>query len=33
MTKTRNYLLLKGYESNLVAIEIKTLSQKEKGAG
>ena len=33
MTKTRNFLLLKGYEANLVAIEIKELSQKEKGAG
>jgi len=32
MTKTRDYLLLKGYEANLVAIEIKELSQKEKGA-
>lgn len=33
MTKTRNYLMLKGYEASLVAIEIKELSQKEKGAG
>jgi regulatory protein len=33
MAKTRDYLLLKGYESNLVTMEIKTLSQKEKGAG
>jgi regulatory protein len=33
MTKTRDYLLQKGYETNLVMIEIKTLSQKEKGAG
>jgi regulatory protein len=33
MTKTRDYLLLKGYEANLVGIEIKSLSQKEKGAG
>src|SRR6185436_2453192 len=33
MTKTRDYLLQKGYEANLVVIEIKTLSQKEKGAG
>ena len=33
MTKTRDYLLQKGYESNLVSIEIKTRSQKEKGAG
>jgi len=30
MTKTRDYLLLKGYEANLVAMEVKTLSQKEK---
>jgi len=33
MTKTRGYLLLKGYESNLVAIEIKSLVEKQKGAG
>ena len=33
MAKTRDFLLLKGYEANLVAIEIKDLSQKEKGAG
>ena len=33
MSKTRDHLLLKGYEANLVAIEIKMLSQKEKGAG
>jgi len=33
MTKTRDYLLLKGYESALVANEIKLLSEKEKGAG
>lgn len=33
MTKTRDYLLLKGYESLLVANEIKNLSEKEKGAG
>ena len=32
MTKTRDYLLLKGYESALVANEIKLLSEKEKGA-
>lgn len=30
MAKTRDYLLQKGYEANLVAIEIKSLSQKEK---
>lgn len=29
MTRTRDYLLQKGYEANLVAIEIKSLSQKE----
>ena len=33
MSKTRDYLLLKGYESNLVTIEIRELSQKEKSAG
>jgi len=33
MTKTRNYLMLKGYEAALVANEIKQLSHKEKGAG
>ena len=33
MTKTRDYLLQKGYEANLVAIEIKALAQKQKGAG
>ena len=33
MTKTRDFLLLKGYEANLVSFEIKELSQKEKGAG
>ena len=33
MSKTRDYLLLKGYEANLVAIEVRVLSQKEKGAG
>lgn len=32
MSKTRNYLLSKGYESNLVATEVRILSQKEKGA-
>ncbi len=32
MAKTRDFLLLKGYEANLVAMEIKILSQKEKGA-
>jgi regulatory protein len=30
MTKTRDYLLQKGYEANLVAIEIRSLSQREK---
>jgi regulatory protein len=33
MSKTRDYLLQKGYEANLVIFEIRTLSQKEKGAG
>jgi regulatory protein len=32
MTKTRDHLLLKGYEANLVAIEIKALAEKQKGA-
>jgi regulatory protein len=33
MTKTRDYLLQRGYEANLVAIEIKLLAEKQKGAG
>ena len=33
MTKTRDYLLLKGYESSLIATEIKSLAEKQKGAG
>jgi regulatory protein len=33
MSKTRDFLLLKGYESNLVANEIRQLAAKEKGAG
>jgi regulatory protein len=33
MTKTRDFLLLKGYEASLVAMEIKILSAKEKDAG
>jgi len=33
MTKTRDHLLLKGYESALIAIEIKSLTEKQKGAG
>ena len=33
MTKTRNFLLLKGYEPILVSNEIKQLSEKQKGAG
>ena len=33
MTKTRDHLLLKGYEANLVATEIKALTEKQKGAG
>jgi len=32
MTKTRDHLLLKGYEANLVAIEIRKLAEKQKGA-
>ena len=32
MTKTRDHLLLKGYEANLVATEIKALVEKQKGA-
>ena len=33
MTKTRSFLLLKGYEPALVSFEIKQLAAKEKGAG
>ena len=33
MTRTRNFLLLKGYEHALVSFEIKHLAAKEKGAG
>ncbi len=33
MTKTRDYLLLKGYEPVLVANEIRALAEKQKGAG
>lgn len=33
MGKTRNFLLLKGYEPALVSFEIKQLAAKEKGAG
>jgi hypothetical protein len=33
MTKTRDYLILKGYEPALVANEIKALVEKQKGAG
>lgn len=33
MTKTRDYLLLSGYEPALVSFEIKHLLAKEKGAG
>ena len=33
MTKTRDHLLFKGYEANLVAFEVKTLAEKQKGAG
>jgi len=32
MTKTRDHLLLKGYEANFVATEIKALAEKQKGA-
>ena len=32
MTKTRDYLMQKGYEANLVGIQIKILSEKETGA-
>jgi regulatory protein len=32
MTKTRDHLLSKGYEASLVAIEIKALVEKQKGA-
>jgi regulatory protein len=32
MAKTRDYLLQKGYETNLVGVVIRLLSQKEKGA-
>jgi len=33
MTKTRDYLLLKGYEPGLIAQEIRALAEKQKGAG
>ena len=33
MTKTRDYLLQRGYEANLIAIEIKSLAEKQKDAG
>jgi regulatory protein len=33
MSKTRDFLLLKGYESNLVTNEVRLLAAKEKGAG
>ena len=33
MTKTRDFLILKGYEPVLVANEIKALAEKQKGAG
>ena len=33
MTKTRSYLLLKGYEPALVAFEIRQLFENNKGAG
>jgi regulatory protein len=31
--KNQGHLLLKGYESTLIAIEIKSLAEKQKGAG
>jgi regulatory protein len=33
MSKTRDYLLMKGYESTLISQEIKSLVEKQKGAG
>lgn len=33
MSKTRDFLTLKGYESPLIANEIKALAEKQKGAG
>jgi regulatory protein len=33
MSKTRDYLLLKGYESVLIIQEIRSLAEKQKGAG
>jgi len=33
MAKTRDFLLMKGYESSLVSAEIKNLSAKEKDVG
>jgi regulatory protein len=33
MTKTRDHLLLKGYEASLVATEVRALAEKHKGAG
>jgi len=33
MTKTRDFLILKGYEPGLIANEIKALAEKQKGAG
>ena len=33
MTKTRDFLLQRGYESKLVAMEIRSLAEKQKGAG
>jgi len=32
MSKTRDYLLLKGYEPMLVTQEIRSLAEKQKGA-
>ena len=33
MSKTRDHLLLKGYEANLIATEIRKLAEMQKGAG
>ena len=33
MTKTRDHLLRRGYEANLISLEIRKLAEKQKGAG
>jgi regulatory protein len=33
MTKTRDHLLRRGYEANLIVVEIRKLAEKQKGAG